>query len=293
MSTYNGESYLSDQLDSIAAQEGVTTSLLVRDDGSTDSTSNILRAKVADGDLACIFGRNIRPGRSFLELLSTAPALEYFAFSDQDDVWLPGKLERATGILQDLDPQIPALYCSNATLTDKDGRSVRTMLKTRRDPTHGNALVQCYSIGATMVMNAAAREALVRYGMPLNMVMHDWWAYLVVASIGKVIYDPESTMLYRQHDHNVYGALGHREYVRTNWRDILRARKMMQGRAQALDLLAMYGDEMSDKVRNDVEQFVAAGLGFRALSSAVRLPVYKTHALGTLVARVQWAACSL
>lgn len=293
MSTYNGERYLGDQLDSIAAQEGVNVTLIVRDDGSTDGSKEILRAREQDGELTCIVGNNIRPARSFLELSFAAPDGEFYAFADQDDIWLPHKLRRAIDALQSIDSKTPALYFANATLADEKCRPVRTMLRTKREPNLSNALVQCYTIGATMVMNAAARVALLRHGMPLNMVMHDWWSYLVIAAVGKVIYDPEPTILYRQHDSNVYGAIGHREYVRTHWRDVLRAKTMLQGRAQARDLLAMYGAELSDTDREEIKRFVATGMGVGALTSALRLPVYKTHPLGTLVARLQWAACSI
>lgn len=291
MSTYNGEKYLPEQLDSILAQRGERPSIYVRDDGSGDTTLEILQSRTDAGELQFEAGDNMGPAKSFLNLLFSAPDHEFYAFADQDDVWLPGKLERALERLDDMKPHNPRLYFSNVTNADADGKPTGELLSTGTPPGLGNAMVQCFSIGATMVFNHAARSLLVSRAMPMHVHMHDWWAYLVVASLGQVIYDPEPSMLYRQHGQNVYGSVGHVEYFRRNWRAVWQSEKMKQGREQARDLLAMYQSELPDVTREQLEIFTAEDLGFRSISSALKAPVYKQQAAGTVIAKLQLAAC--
>jgi len=290
LSTYNGEKYLSEQLDSILAQRGETASIYVRDDGSSDSTLALLKARRGTGELEYEAGENIGPARSFLNLVFSAPEHDFYAYADQDDIWLPGKLERAIASLAEYDPDVPQLYFSNATNVDAEGTPTGNLLNTQTPPGLGNALVQCFSIGATMVFNRAARTLLVKSGMPLHMAMHDWWTYLLIASFGKLVYDPEPSMLYRQHGGNVFGSVGDMEYVRRHWRAVWQSEKMLQGRDQARDLLSMYQPDLRESARQQLEKFTAADLGFNAVLSALHAPVYKQRAAGTLVAKLQWAA---
>ena len=93
MSTYNGEKYLNEQIDSILSQSGnFELSLLVRDDGSTDETINILNKYQNLGKLKWYSGKNLGPGKSFIDLLYKTHGYDYYAFSDQDDVWMTGKI---------------------------------------------------------------------------------------------------------------------------------------------------------------------------------------------------------
>jgi glycosyltransferase involved in cell wall biosynthesis len=280
LSTYNGEKYLPELLDSVLAQRGPTASIYVRDDGSSDSTLALLKARRESGELEFEAGMNMGPARSFLNLVFSAPEHDFYAFADQDDIWLPDKLPRALAALAEFDPDIPQLYFSNATNVDADGAPTGEYLSTVTPPGLGNALVQCFSIGATMVFNHAARTLLVRNGMPLHMAMHDWWTYLMVSSFGRLVYDPEPSMLYRQHGQNVFGSVGDVEYVRRHWRAVWQSEKMLQGRDQANDLLAMYQAELGDETRQQLDDFTAADLGISAILSALQAPVYKQKAAG-------------
>lgn len=97
MSTYDGENFLRDQIESILNQEDVYVHLIVRDDGSKDRTINILEEYQSRGKLEWYSGKNLGSARSFLNLVSKSPDNEYYAFSDQDDVWFSKKLKRAIG----------------------------------------------------------------------------------------------------------------------------------------------------------------------------------------------------
>lgn len=99
-------------------------------------------------------------------------------------------------------------------------------------------------------------------------------------------------MLYRQHGGNVFGSVGDVEYLRRHWRAVWQSEKMLQGRDQARDLLSMYQPDLCGTARRQLEKFTATDLGLSAVLSALRAPVYKQKAAGTLVAKLQWAACS-
>jgi glycosyltransferase involved in cell wall biosynthesis len=208
MSTYNGAAFLEAQLASLAAQEGVDCRLFVRDDGSTDDTLSIL-ARHADRwpNLAApLAGPNLGPAMSFLSLLASVPAdFDCYAFCDQDDVWLPGKLARAAERLAALTPARPALYCSRVTCVAEDLTPLGSLFGDG-DGRFEHLLFENIASGITVVMNRAAREAVVSRLPAAGVIMHDWWCALVVSALGEVIHDLAPGALYRQHGANVVGA---------------------------------------------------------------------------------------
>jgi hypothetical protein len=213
LATYNGEAFLPAQLDSLLGQEDATWRLLWRDDGSTDATvaqmvaftqragpGRVRRLEEPSGRLG-VFG-------TFMALLAAVPVdADYVAFCDQDDVWLPGKLARARKVLAKLPSTRPALYCARQQLVNAALQPIGLSPLPVRPPGFGNALVQNIATGCTVVMNAAARRAvLAAPPLPAGMA-HDWWRYLVVTGVGgEVAFDPEPQILYRQHGGNAIGA---------------------------------------------------------------------------------------
>ena len=204
MSTYNGEKYIRMQLDSIRNQTYENIRVLIRDDGSTDQTVSILEEYAKkDGRITYYRGKNIGVIQSFLELLkNSSDEAAFYAFSDQDDVWLPEKIERAVEKIKDT--KEPALYCSETYLTDGELNVLHKDAKMAR-PSFGNALVQNICTGCTAVINRRLRN-LVKETNPQKIVMHDWWLYLSATAFGKVYYDEEAYIKYRQHGDNRYGA---------------------------------------------------------------------------------------
>lgn len=209
---YNGARFLREQLASHAAQVGVRWRILAADDGSTDATRAILAAFAAEDParrVGLIEGPGLGPAPNFLRLLTAAdPEAPYAALSDQDDVWLPGKLARATAALHGLPSELPALYCGRTITCDARLRRLGLSPHFRLAPSFRNALVQNIAGGNTMVLNRAAlrlaRAAAAEAG---EVVMHDWWLYqLVTGAGGLVLYDSEPMVLYRQHGSNLIGA---------------------------------------------------------------------------------------
>ena len=203
LSTYNGEKYLGEQLESIVAQKGVDTRIIARDDGSTDQTTAILEEWKGKADLSWYDGGNLGPALSFMDLLKNAGGAEYYALSDQDDYWLSDKLRTAVDALEKYDRR-PALYFCQTELVDKDLNRIDSVIIHPR-LTFGEALVYHFVGGCTMVMNRALRDIIIKY-TPGYLSMHDVWIYDVAQAIGAhVVFDATPHILYRQHGDNVIG----------------------------------------------------------------------------------------
>lgn len=207
LSAYNGEKYLEEQLNSILAQDYKEISLLARDDGSTDRTPDILRRYAGlYKNVAVYTGGNIGASGSFLDLLNHAdPTADFYAFSDQDDVWLPEKIRQAVTRMEQEDVDLPLLYASGIRLVDERLAQIPFRKGTNAvAPDFGNALVENICAGCTEVFNGALLR-IVCNAAPEYMVMHDWWMYLCASCFGKVLYDPHAYILYRQHGENQVG----------------------------------------------------------------------------------------
>ena len=207
MSTYNGEKYIREQIASILEQQGdFSLDIWVRDDGSADATRQILEEYAADGKLQWYTGENLKPARSFWDLLLHCRGYDYYAFADQDDVWLPGKLQSAVASLAA--ESGPAAACANACLVGSDLESLGRNVYLMPPPTDLETMSIAGGIlGCTMVINKALAELLQSRPMPRVMVMHDFYIALVCKLAGgKLCFDMTPQILYRQHGNNVVGA---------------------------------------------------------------------------------------
>ena len=265
LSTYNGEQYLREQLDSLYAQEGVEMNLLVRDDGSKDSTFSILEEyKSKYGRMDIIKGQNVGAGPSFLELIKIAMSdystYEYYSFCDQDDVWLNNKLNVAVRSLDSSDSELK-LYCGHATPTDQFLNPIKAP-QMRRSYSLGSNIVASRVLGCTMVFNkklllevariipSIENGALKDYKLPL----HDGWTSLVAYALGAdVITSNEPYMYYRQHGGNVVGS-------GKNTLHLLKARLFRYLRSENLKskkceiALRVYGNDIPEPSRIFIRQ---------------------------------------
>lgn len=214
MSTYNAMKFGAAQLSSILEQAGVEVQLRVRDDGSSDGTQQWLDAEAAKGHLVWWQGENLKPARSFMELLEKADEeAGYYAFADQDDIWLSDKLYAAVARMEN-DKEVPTLYFSRTQPVNEQMEPLPALTFTPR-VTFGEALMCHVATGHTMVMNAALRRVVLQY-RPDFLPMHDMWVYLVALAVGaKVYYDEKPHVYYRQHSENV---LGIRESACARWK---------------------------------------------------------------------------
>jgi len=211
MGTWNGGRFLPEQLASFALQTHANWQLHVSDDGSTDDTLNILsnfQSQRPNNRVSICKG----PGRGFVQnflSLTCKPDIDadYYAFSDQDDVWEADKLTRALQWLKAQPKDIPAMYCSRTRLINENGNSIGFSPLCKRKPSFKNALVQCIAGANTMVFNQVARDLLMNAGYETPVVSQDWWLYMLVTGCGgEVFYDPVPTLGYRQHGENLVGS---------------------------------------------------------------------------------------
>ncbi|MCK9231091.1 MAG: glycosyltransferase family 2 protein [Syntrophales bacterium] len=226
--TCNGERYLPAQLDSIEAQDYKHWRVLASDDGSRDNTRNILekyRRRWGDDRLEIFAGPALGYVANFLFVTQQAGTTGNYAWADQDDLWETHKLKTAVERLGETSPDTPALYCSRTRIVDADGRAIGFSPLFTKQPSFANALVQNIAGGNTMVFNNAARELLLETTSRADIVIHDWWLYLVVSGCGgRIHYDPHPTVRYRQHDRNEIG-------ISNGWADrASRLRMMLRGR---------------------------------------------------------------
>ena len=245
LSSYNGEKYIREQLDSILAQENVAVKLLVRDDGSTDKTVEILKAyEEANDNIRVLYGENLGVIHSFFTLIEEAEEAEFTAFADQDDVWLPEKLFRAVSALEEQKSELPLVYCSAKQLVDEQLQPLRSGIRYGTvTPDFGNALVENMCTGCTCVINREVLQ-LLKGRTPDFTVMHDFWIYLVGSCFGRVLYDKESYILYRQHSGNELGAASS---LLENYKRRIKNFKKHRGQLtrQAKELLRLYEKELS------------------------------------------------
>lgn len=223
LSTYNGEAYLAEQLESLLHQKGVTIRILIRDDGSCDSTVEIVKHWQSKYPQIIDFvqGTNVGFAMSFTYLLQIAvrqyPEATYYAFCDQDDVWLPEKLQKAVEQLDVESKDIPVAYCSNTRLVDKNLQFIRMCWgKNEVHLSKERALIQNFATGCTMVFNHKAAEIYVSH-QPEVIKVHDFLMYQLCMFLGKVIYDENSYILYRQHGNNQIGRPGFCQRWKRRW----------------------------------------------------------------------------
>lgn len=204
MSTYQGERFIKEQLDSILSQLPEGGRLLIRDDGSSDQTVAIIQS-IVDPRISLICGPNLGFARSFFTLMAATPdTADMIMLSDQDDIWLPHKIERAWQHLKN-SGEIPTLYCARQKLVDAKLQPIGLSQRFTRKPSFQNALTENIVTGCTAAFNRAALDLALKIDQPEKVYFHDWWLYLVVSAFGKVIVDEEPTILYRQHGGNAIG----------------------------------------------------------------------------------------
>ena len=209
MSTYNGEQYIAQQLESILNQKDVEVYIIISDDGSCDKTVSIIRdyqKKYLD-KIELVEGENAGVQKSFSKLINMAKdkPFDYFAFADQDDKWLNEKLITAVNILKDKSFDLPQLYFSNLCAADDKLNelgniySANSVIMQKK-----GALTRNFAYGCTCVFNKKAVEMYAK-NYNARMWMHDYWLYLICLYIGEVYYDNTSYILYRQHSNNTVG----------------------------------------------------------------------------------------
>lgn len=220
--TFNGERHLAAQLASIAGQTHGNWTLWISDDGSTDATQQVVdqfQAAHPWARVRRVSGPRAGFAANYMSLVHQ-PGLkaDYLAFCDQDDIWLPGRLEASVLALQGLD-DTPALYCARTQYIDTQGKALGESRPVPAVCSFARALAHNVCGGNTMLINRSARALMQR--VPGRVVAaHDWLAYLLVTGAGgRVVYDPRIFVQYRQHPDN---AMGENRSLAARWHRLKR-----------------------------------------------------------------------
>lgn len=269
LATYNGEKYLREQLGSLSAQTYRNFRILVRDDGSRDSTMHILREfqlhhagmmEIIEDDAG---GGN--PAANFIELMKHATA-DYVMFCDQDDRWYPAKIQTMLQRIQAeekrmADGAAPILIFSDYQVTDSGLRPMPVneshLQVARAYRNFSHLLVQNYVTGCTMMINKTACQMAGDYDS--RILMHDWWIALYVSAMGEIIHMPVKLMDYRQHENNDVGA---RDVMSAKYRvEKIFDRKVRTSKdtyyAQAALLKERFYSLMPEESRRTLDRFLA------------------------------------
>jgi glycosyltransferase involved in cell wall biosynthesis len=203
LATYNGEKFLPEFLDSLAKQENVRIHLFVSDDNSVDSTLEIVTSyKKYFESIEILKGPNAGPAANFLSLLHCGSS-QYIAFADQDDIWKKEHLYKSIARLADLDNS-PALTFCDVREFYSDSRKNRVWPNLKVEPSITHIAVQNFARGCTMVFNRSAKNLMLEKPNS-QMIMHDWWMYLLISSCGTAIYSNSVELDYRVHPGNFVG----------------------------------------------------------------------------------------
>ncbi len=291
MGTFNGERYIKQQLDSIFSQTYKNWVLYVSDDGSTDNTLNIIRDfkdSLPDGKIILLNGPGKGFSANFLNLLrNNSINSPYYAFSDQDDIWLDKKLEVSLKHVSRLESlgNKQVLYGGRTTLINNQLEILGFSPLFKKNFSFNNALIQSFSGGNTMFFNHALKELIERLPPEINIVSHDWFLYILCSGVGgKIYYDPISFTHYRQHDGNLVGS---NNGLISKYK---RLRRLFDGDFKKwTDLndvaLAFYEQNLTlcnQKVLHDFRKCGSPGLTLR-LRSFVKAKLYRQNIIETLI----------
>ena len=210
LSSYNGENFVAQQLESILNQKtNYSFKIFVRDDGSKDTTLRILKKfSLNHKNIEIIAGKNKGYVASFFELLkiSYLQGYSWFAFSDQDDYWLPNKLQDAVDKIKPYDHE-PVLYGSKSLVTDEKLLSTgKTTQTKKKNINFYNTAIQNILPGHGQVINKRLAKIILKYtGNTAQIYSQDLWISTVASVTGKVIFDDQPHTLYRMHSGNQLG----------------------------------------------------------------------------------------
>jgi len=306
LTTYNGEKHITGLIESLLAQTVGDFKLIVSDDRSTDGTFQIVKeycAKYPDIVFAEQNAENTGGAQYNFMKMMVGYKDDYLMLCDQDDVWLPEKIEKTLAKMNELESaygaSTPLLVHTDLKVVDENlniiSPSYRKMAnKSYKFNALNNILAMNIPAGCTVMYNRALADLVA--AEPGHMVMHDWWLSLTAAAFGKIAAIEEPTILYRQHSANSLGAKrarspGYVRFVLTNI-DVM-AEKINGSYRQAASFLDMYGGKLS----KEQKELVTAHASMPRLTKPGKLRTmlkYKTFLYGAArkIAQVIVLICS-
>lgn len=260
LSTYNGGKYLKAQLDSLFSQSYKNFRVIVRDDGSSDKTLEILKSYNIE---LLPSNENLGVKSSFETLLKYAfgnSDAEYFMFCDQDDVWNQDKIELTLQKMYEMEKlykNTPILVHTDLEVVDENLHTINPSFMNLQNLDEkknrlNNLLIQNTITGCTVMINKDLAKLCLP--MSLNAIVHDWWVGLVASYFGKIGYLSQSTIKYRQHTQNSIGAKGFDiGFVLKNFQ---KKQTLDKNISQAKDFLEIFNDKLDKDTKFILEDFV-------------------------------------
>ena len=265
LATYNGAQYIKEQLDSILQNTYTHWTLEVCDDGSTDETLAIVTEYQKQYPEKIFLHQNqtqLGVTKNFLQGVLRSKG-QYVMYCDQDDVWLPEKIETTLKHLKQREQlhgkEMPLATFTDTCLVDEQLKQLHpsffqyNALDTGKlDLAH--LLMENKVIGCTTMFNQALAEKIKM--LPEHARYHDWWIGLLAASMGELTFHNQSTMLYRQHGENVVGAQSFAQYVIKRMKNRrLQKDTLLQNQIQAEEFLTIYEKELTQEKKKILQEF--------------------------------------
>lgn len=256
ISTYNGEKYIGQQIESILSQSYQNFHIFVRDDCSSDKTVQIVSTYINTGKVTLYADENIGFSQSFMKLLLLADTGDFWAFCDQDDVWLPDKLLWALEWMESQDMSLPCLFHSAFENVDADLKHLSYYTPPKYKNSFQRTLTECRYFGFSMVINSTLRELMLR-GDPQHIVSHDWWAQLIAVAFGKCEFDSRIASKHRRHLNSI--TLDNNKNKMKWLKNSIKERNIIANNAEEFETL--FAENLSSKDRKLLHQFTQKKFG--------------------------------
>jgi len=271
MATYNGEKYVAEQIDSILASTVKNMELYIYDDGSKDGTVPILKQyESLYPDQVHVYQNkeNLGVTMNFLKAICRTTT-DYIMLCDQDDVWKPDKIAVTLKRMRHMEAQagseVPIAVFTDAEVVDAELKMIESSFfkASRLNPGKTELprlLMENKLIGCTVMINSALRKIIAGHNLPKKAKFHDGWIALIAASLGKIGYVDQTTLLYRQHGSNVVGNTGFLSYVKDRIMTLPRQKESLKIlQLQAEEFLAIYNKVLEEENRITINRFANLG----------------------------------
>ena len=268
LSAYNGGKYIEDQIKSIYQQTDQDFTLIIRDDGSVGEEVKKLEDLQSKYGFELIQGKNLGFLKSFFELLRQAEGYQYYSFADQDDIWLPGKLEAGVKYLESCeDEKKPRFYHCAYDLVDDQMKKVGKFYFSEEGYDFRRTITENHYSGFAMVINQALRKKMLQ-GDPEKIGYHDWWAGMIVHAMGEVYYDSKVYAYHRSHGDNVTTF-----NMKTRWKWLRKTlREESEIHKRAVEFKRCFYQELRGKDKNYINLFSGETYSFKNAMKKVCSP---------------------
>lgn len=247
LASYNGEKYITEQIDSILSQTYRDFRLIIRDDGSSDSTCSIIE-EYKKRDERIIFLNDDLGNLGFVgnfETLLKYSDADLIMLSDQDDFWFPDKIERYRQSANRHDSSIPLLVHSDAVVCNENLSIIKSsyIFGFASENLINNIFFAFIVQGAAMMLNKSLRDLILPF--PQGTYLHDRYIHIMTELFGRRVFIPQPTMYYRQHRDNQIGS------GMSIIRKILKKRYFDERDRKLMKIIYdIYGSRMSADIRN-------------------------------------------